>query len=112
MNLSEAHDDGQVFVLSCDDEPIIREGEWLRLWNSIGVGVAHDVWVGIRGIVYENSGPGGGRKVIQIVSRTAPDELEEKVRFAESKLGTLWAAFHNCQRFASEVATGRASSFQ
>ena len=53
-----------------------------------------------------------GRKVIHIVSRTVPEELDGKVKFAESKLGTLWAGFHNCQDYASEVATGRPRSFQ
>jgi hypothetical protein len=111
-------------VLTHDGDVTIREGDWLRLWNSLGMGVAHDVWVGTGGIVYENSGPGGnvrrnwlanvlsGRKVIHIVARTAPHELSEKVRFAESKLGTLWDAFYNCQDFASEVATGAPQSFQ
>ena len=67
-------------ILSCDGDFTIREGDWLRLWNSLGVGVAHDVWVGTGGVVYENSGPGGfvrrnwlanvlaGRKVIHIVA--------------------------------------------
>jgi len=76
-----------VFTLSCDGDPTIREGEWLRLWNLLSIGVAHDVWVGTGGIVYENSGPGGfvrrntlanvlaGRKVIHIVARTAAAEL-------------------------------------
>jgi hypothetical protein len=111
-------------ILSCDGDWTIREGDWLRLWNSLGVGVAHDVWVGTGGIVYENSGPGGfvrrnwlenvlvGRKVIHIVSRTTADDLPFRVAFAESKLGTLWAGFYNCQDFASEVATGTPQSFQ
>jgi hypothetical protein len=119
-----AHQQDSVFILSCDRDPTIREGDWLRLWNSMGLGVAHEVWVGRGGIVYENSGPGGdvrrntlgnvlaGRRVIHIVARTAADELDAKVEFAESKLGTQWAAFYNCQHFASEVATGRAQSFQ
>src|ERR1051326_5587985 len=25
--------------------PTIREGDWLRLWNSLGIGVAYDVWL-------------------------------------------------------------------
>jgi len=112
-------------ILSCDGDPTIREGDWLRLWNSFGPGVAHDVWVGgTGGIVYENSGPGGfvrrntltnvleGRQAIQIVARTRVEELGAKVAFAESKIGTLWAGFYNCQDFASEVATGKAQSFQ
>lgn len=111
-------------ILSCDGDFTIREGDWLRLWNSLGVGVAHDVWVGTGGLVYENSGPGGfvrrnwlanvlaGRKVIHIVARTTVEDLPSKVEFAESKLGTLWAGFYNCQDFASEVATGRSQSFQ
>lgn len=86
--------------------------------------MAHDVWVGTGGIVYENSGPGGfvrvnmlgnvlvGRKVIHIVARTMVEDLRSKVEFAESKLGTLWAGFYNCQDFASEVATGKLQSFQ
>jgi hypothetical protein len=53
-----------------------------------------------------------GRKVIHIVARTRPEELAAKVAFAESKLGTLWAGFYNCQDFASEGATGRPQSFQ
>jgi len=32
-------------ALSCDGDPTIREGGWLRLWNSLGVGVAHEVLV-------------------------------------------------------------------
>ena len=111
-------------ILSCDGDVTIREGDWLRLWTSRGVGVAHDVWVGPGGIVYENSGPGGfvrrnwlanvlvGRKVIHIVARTMVEHLPFKVEFAESKLGTLWAGFYNCQDFASEVATGKPQSFQ
>src|SRR5579863_6204023 len=97
----------QPLLLSCDGDPTIREGDWLRLWNSCGVGVAHDVWVGVGGVVYENSGPGGwvrrntlanvleGRMVIHIVARTRPEELHAKVAIAESKLGTLWAGFYN-----------------
>ena len=124
MEFAPNQNPGQVFILSCDGDPTIREGDWLRLWNSLGVGVAHDVWVGIGGIVYENSGPGGfvrrntlanvliGRKVIHIVARTMAEDLPSKVEFAESKLGTLWAGFYNCQDFASEVATGKTQSFQ
>ncbi len=124
MEFGPANNHEPMFVLSCDGNPTIREGDWLRLWNSLGVGVAHDVWVGIGGIVYENSGPGGnvrrntlgnvlaGRKVIHIVARTAAEELDAKVEFAETKLGTPWAGFYNCQDFASEVATGRPQSFQ
>ena len=59
MEFAPNQNPGQVFILSCDGDPTIREGDWLRLWNSLGVGVAHDVWVGIGGIEYENSGPGG-----------------------------------------------------
>jgi hypothetical protein len=111
-------------TISCDGDPTIREGDWLRLWNSLGVDVAHDVWVGTAGIIYENSGPGGfvrrntlanvlaARKVIHIIARTSVAELAEKVQFAESKIGTLWTGFYNCQDFASEVATGMAQSFQ
>jgi hypothetical protein len=112
-------------ILSCDGDPTLREGDWLRLWNSTGGGIAHDVWVGVGGTVYENSGPGGfvrksafanvlaGRQVITIMARTGTvEELHEKVSFAESKLGTPWAGFYNCQDFASEVATGRPQSFQ
>jgi hypothetical protein len=124
MDLSRAEDQNSVFITSCGGDLTIREGDWLRLWNSLGVGVAHDVWVGIGGTVYENSGPGGdvrrntlgnvlaGRKVIHIVARTVAEELQTKVRFAESKLGTPWAGFYNCQDFASEVATGKPQSFQ
>lgn len=113
-----------VLILSCDGDATLRHGDWLRLWNSTGMGIAHDVWVGIGGIVYENSGPGGfvrrntlanvlaGRKVIHIVGRTAPADLAAKVWVAESRLETLWSAFYNCQDFASEVATGRPQSFQ
>src|ERR1700687_3805702 len=83
-------------ILSCDGDVTIREGDWLRLWTSQGVGVAHDVWVGVGGMVYENSGPGGfvrinwlanvlvGRKVIHIVARTMVEDLPFKVEFAES----------------------------
>ena len=116
-------DPNSVFILSCDGDVTIREGDLLRLWNSLGGGVAHDVWVGTGGTVYENSGPGGdvrrntlgnvlaGRKVIHIVARTVAD-LQAKVEFAESKLGIPWTGFYNCQDFASEVATGRPQSFQ
>ena len=48
-----------VLILSCDGDATLRQGDWLRLWNSTGMGIAHDVWVGVGGIVYENSGPGG-----------------------------------------------------
>jgi hypothetical protein len=124
MDVRPVQDQDSVFILSCDGNPTIREGDWLRLWNSLGVGVAHDVWVGTGGIVYENSGPGGfvrrntlsnvlaGRKVIHIVARTTAEGLSAKVDFAESKLGTLWAGFYNCQDFASEVATGKPQSLQ
>lgn len=124
MEFTPAVDQNPVFVLSCDGDPTIREGDWVRLWNSTGVGVAHDVWVGTGGTVYENSGPGrnvrrntlgnvlAGRKVIHIVARTAVGELASKVSLAESRLGTLWAAFYNCQDFASEIATGKPQSFQ
>lgn len=124
MELAPASDPNSVLILACDGDPTIREGDWLRLWNSLGVGVAHEVWVGTGGIVYENSGPGGfvrrntlgnvlaGRKVIHIVARTAVSELQAKVDFAESKVGTPWAGFYNCQDFASEVATGKPQSFQ
>jgi hypothetical protein len=123
MDLSRG-DQRSVHVFSCDGDPTLREGDWLRLWSSLGIGVAHDVWVGTGGTVYENSGPAGfvrrntlanvlaGRKAIQIVARTAAGELEAKVNFAEWRLGTQWAAFYNCQDFASEVATGRPQSFQ
>jgi hypothetical protein len=53
-----------------------------------------------------------GRKVIHLVARTRPDDLPAKMAFAESKLGTPWAGFYNCQDFASEVATGKPQSFQ
>ena len=53
-----------------------------------------------------------GRGRIEIVARTRAVELPVKVNFAESRLGTLWSAFYNCQDFASEVATGRPQSFQ
>jgi hypothetical protein len=111
-------------VFSCDGDGTIREGDWLRLWNSHGIGVAHDIWVAKGGIVYENSGPGGfvrrnflgnvlaGRRVIHILARTSPGDLDVKIAFAESRLGTPWASLYNCQDFASEVATGRAESFQ
>lgn len=112
-------------VLSCDGDPTLREGDWLRLWNSSGGGIAHDVWVGVDGLVYENSGPGGfvrrnmlnevlaGRQIITILARTTSTaELNEKVSFAESRLGESWTAFYNYQDFASEVATGRPQSFQ
>jgi hypothetical protein len=124
MELTPADDQNSVFILSCDGDPTIREGDWLRLWNSLGVGIAHDVWVGTGGIVYENSGPGGnvrentlgnvlvGRKVVHIIARTSAEELQAKVSFAQSKLGTLWAGFYNCQDFASEVVTGHPQSFQ
>jgi hypothetical protein len=124
MELTPADDPNSVFIFPCDGDPTIREGDWLRLWNSLGVSVAHEVWVGTGGIVYENSGPGGnvrrntlakvlfGRKVIHIVARTALADLQEKVSFAEFKLGTPWAGFYNCQDFASEVATGQPQSFQ
>ncbi len=124
MDLTPAENQDSVIILSCDGDHMIREGDWLRLWNSTGIGIAHDVWVGTGSTVYENSGPGGlvrtnmladvlaGRKVIQIVARTEVSELETKVAFAESRLGTQWTAFYNCQDFASEVATGRPQSFQ
>jgi hypothetical protein len=122
MDLSRG--DHSVVVFLCDGDPTLREGDWLRLWSSLGIGVAHDVWVGTGGTVYENSGPAGfvrrntlanalaGRKAIQIVARTPAGELEAKANFAEWRLGTQWAAFYNCQDFASEVATGRPQSFQ
>src|SRR5271168_2128427 len=94
-----------VLILSCDGDPTLRQGDWLRLWSSAG-GIAHDVWVGTDGIVYENSGPGGfvrrntfanvlvGRQVITIMGRTTNvEELYEKVSFAESKLDTPWTGF-------------------
>ncbi len=124
MQLPSSETNSAPIILSCDGDPTIREGDWLRLWNSLGVGVAHDAWVGSGGIVYENSGPGGfvrvnmlgnvlvGRKVIHIVARTMVEDLRSEVDFAESKLGALWAGFYNCQDFASEVATGKPQSFQ
>lgn len=124
MDFYPLEEQDSVFILSCDEDTTIQDGDTLRLWNSLGIGVAHDVWVGSGGTVYENSGPGGnvrrntldsvlaGRKVIQIVARTAATELEAKVRSAESRLGTPWTAFYNCQDFVSEVATGWPRSFQ
>jgi hypothetical protein len=124
MEFSPAEDQDSVVILSCDGDPTIRDGDWLRLWNSVGIGIAHEVWVGRCGIVYENSGPGGmvhrntianvlsGRKVIHIVARTAAAELEVKVMLAEARLGIQWAGFYACQDFASEVAVGRPQSFQ
>jgi hypothetical protein len=124
MDLYPVEEQDSVIILSCDGDLTIREGDWLRLWHSLGVGIAHDVWVGTGSTVYENSGPGGlvrrntlgnvlvGRKVIHIVARTPAADLDAKVRFAESKLGTPWAGFYNCQDFASEVATGKPQSFQ
>ena len=50
-----------VTILSCDGDLTLREGDWLRLWNGVGIGIALDVWVGTGGTVYENSGPGGRR---------------------------------------------------
>jgi hypothetical protein len=103
--------------------PANRSGEQDKV-GKLGVGFAHDVWVSTGSTVYENSGPGGlvrrntlgnvlaGRKVIHIVACTAAADLDAKVRFAESKLGTPWAGFYNCQDFASEVATGKPQSFQ
>lgn len=114
-----------MIITTFDGDSTIREGDWLRLWNSTGPGTAHEVWVGVGGIVYENSGPGGhvrrstlfhvlrGRKVIEIIGRTAdPIDLARKVRRAESLVGTPWVGFYNCQDFASEVATGKRVSFQ
>jgi hypothetical protein len=124
MEQAPQGDQNTVTILSCDGDLTLREGDWLRLWNDVGIGIAHDVWVGIGGAVYENSGPGGdvrrnafanvlaGRKVIHIVARTAPADLQSKVLFAESMLGTPWSGFYNCQDFASEVATGKPQSFQ
>lgn len=111
-------------ILPCDGDPTIRQGDWLRLCDSPGICIAHDVWVGVGGVVYENSGPGGGvrrntlqnvlagRRFIIIVKRTPANELLERTSFAEEQLGTPWAGFYTCQDFASEVATGRAESFQ
>ena len=114
-----------VLILSRDGDHTLRQGDWLRLWNSMDGGIAHDVWVGVGDTVYENSGPGGfvrtntlanvlaGRQVITIMARTTTvEEINEKASLAESMLGTPWAAFYNCQDFASEVATGRPQSFQ
>lgn len=115
---------GQILILSHDGDPTIHVGDWLRLWNSLAGGIAHDVWVGLNGIVYENSGPGGqvrrnylggvlaGRAVIHIVARTAPAEFATKLLLAEQLIGTPWSAFYNCQDFASQVANGKAESFQ
>jgi hypothetical protein len=123
QNASAANQNWPI-ILSCDGDSTPREGDWLRLWSSPAGGVAHEVWVGVGGIVYESSGPGGwvrrntftavltGRMIIEIVARTELKDLESKVAFAESKLGTLWNVFYNCQDFASQVATGKARSFQ
>lgn len=111
-------------MFSCDGDFTIRQGDWLRLCDSLGISIAHDVWVGLGGVVYENSGPGGcvrtntlanvlaGRRFIIIIGRTHPDDLSTRTDFAESRLGTPWTAFYTCQDFASEVATGKAESFQ
>jgi len=124
MNQLTRPNSSELLILPCDGDPTIRVGDWLRLWNSVGGGIAHDVWVGIGGVVYENSGPGGcvrrnllsnvlaGRQVIHIVARTAPSEFASKALLAEWRVGTPWAAFYNCQDFASEVATGKPKSFQ
>lgn len=124
MNTPRPNGEAPILLFSVDGDLTIREGDWLRMWNSLGAGIAHDVWVGRRGSVYENSGPGGwvrrntlqdvlsGRKAVLILSRTAPQELDAKVQVAESKLGTWWSGIYNCQDFASEVATGRPQSFQ
>lgn len=124
MDQAPQHEDYLITIQSCDQDVTLREGDWLRLWSGLGIGVAHDVWVGSGGTVYENSGPGGnvrrntlanvlaGRLVIQIVGRTAPADFQAKLAFAESMLGTPWSGFYNCQDFASEVATGKPQSFQ
>jgi hypothetical protein len=123
MNQPTRPNSSPPLILPCDGDPTIRIGDWLRLWNS-GGGIAHDVWVGIGGVVYENSGPGGcvrrnllsdvlaRRQVIHIVARTAPSEFAAKVFLAERRVGTPWAAFYNCQDFASDVANGKPQSFQ
>lgn len=123
MNQSACPNSSPLLILPCDGDPTIRVGDWLRLWNA-GGGIAHDVWVGASGVVYENSGPGGsvrrnllsnvlaGRQAIHIVARTAPSEFAARVLLAEWRVGTPWAAFYNCQDFASEVATGKPQSFQ
>jgi len=99
MDRAAVANQNRILILSCDGDYTLREGDWLRLWDSVGLGIAHDVWVGIGGAVYENSGPGGsvrrntfanvltGRKVNHILARTATAaELQEKLAFAESKL--------------------------
>ena len=113
----------RTIVLSSDGDFIIREADWLRLWTSEGVDLAHDVWVGTGAIVYESSGPGefvrrnwlGNVLVGRKGSTPSPERclktFPSKMDFAESKLGTLWAGFYNCQDFASEVATGKPQSF-
>lgn len=123
MNQPARSTSSPLVILPCDGDPTIRVGDWLRLWNSAGGGIAHDVWVGIDGVVYENSGPGGcvrrnllsnvlaGRQIIHIVARTAPSEFGSKLLLAEWRVGTPWAAFYNCQDFASEIATGKPQSF-
>ena len=111
-------------VLSCDGDPTIREGDRLRFWSSVAGGTAHEAWIGTGFLPFHNSGPGGciqtttmdalfaGRGLIQIVSRMHPRHVAARTQFASSKLGQPWSALYNCQDFASEVATGRPSSFQ
>ncbi|MGD1094696.1 MAG: hypothetical protein ABSB35_22225, partial [Bryobacteraceae bacterium] len=45
MEFSAGRNDNPI-VLSFDGDLTIREGDWLRQWNSLGVGAAHEVWVG------------------------------------------------------------------
>jgi hypothetical protein len=52
------------------------------------------------------------RRIIHILARTVPEDIEEKVAFSESRIGTAWMAFYNCQDFASEVAKASTQSFQ
>jgi hypothetical protein len=116
--------DRSAIIASLDGDLTIPEGDWLRLWNSVA-GVAHEMWIGVCGAVYENSGPGGnvrrntlsgvlpGRKVIESIGRTGnPVDTGGRVGLAESRLGTPWAAFYNWQDFASEVANGKRQSYQ
>src|SRR5713101_1143440 len=124
MDQGYRDDDQGILILSADGDYTIRDGDRLRLWKHIGIGFAHEVFLGVGGTLYDNSGPGGNvrrtntrevlcqYKVIEIVSRSTPVELARRIAEAEQRIGTPWSGFYTCQDFTSEIFTGKPGSFQ
>jgi hypothetical protein len=89
-----------VTIPSFDGDCTIQEGDRIRLWKHMGPGFAHEAYLGVGGILYDNSGPGESvrranardvlsqYKIIEIISRSTPLELRQRIALGEAKLGT------------------------